>query len=411
VKKELKIIASLCAVALFLGTAILVMQRLNSTTTTIYPFSKDFDVLSFFSKRELSEKPKYTIYGYLPYWTINQADNLQYNLLTDIAYFGLNLNADGTFRTKDDSGHADPGYNQWRNSDELNKVIKKAQSYGVRFALTIVSHDDDISDKFLSCPACWKTFEKSLDQELTYKGIDDVNLNFEYVEYTDESTQQKFVAFTKEINTYLHNRNKNAHLVVAAFADSTIKPRVTSKLSELGQNCDGIFIMAYDFHGPNSTNAGPVAPIGGMGGNVSYDIGTMLKDYQSQIPAKKLILGVPYYGYNWLVTTDAPDAVRVEGNDVIGHSESEVYAKVMDLVKQVKPDLKWDDKAQEPYFTYTSPDTKVLREVYFENEQSLKAKYDLVTQTNLQGVGIWALGYDEDRSELWNLLYDSFVKP
>jgi spore germination protein YaaH len=120
-------------------------------------------------------------------------------------------------------------------------------------------------------------------------------------------------------------------------------------------------------------------------------------------------MGVPYYGYNWIVTTTDQNAVRIPGNDLIGTSQSQPYQNVMDTILETKPQINWDELAQSPYFTYTSPATGMTRQVYFENEQSLKAKYELVKKYDLAGVGIWALGYDGGYQELWNLLKEEFV--
>ena len=34
--------------------------------------------------------------------------------------------------------------------------------------------------------------------------------------------------------------------------------------------------------------------------------------------------------------------------------------------------------------------------------------YDFAIDNNLKGIGIWALGYDGDNTELWSLLYSKF---
>ena len=46
--------------------------------------------------------------------------------------------------------------------------------------------------------------------------------------------------------------------------------------------------------------------------------------------------------------------------------------------------------------------------MFFENQESLKIKYELVHKYGLKGVGIWALGYDGGYQELWNALEEKF---
>jgi spore germination protein YaaH len=166
--------------------------------------------------------------------------------------------------------------------------------------------------------------------------------------------------------------------------------------------------MAYDFHRPSSDTAGPVSPIDGKGVHAEYDIRTMIQDYMKRSDPRKLIMGVPYYGYNWVVTEPTEYAQRIPGNDYIGYSQSQTYSMIMDTIIDINPVVYWDELGKVPYYSYVSNNTGSIREVYFENLDSLKIKYDLVKQNNMGGVGIWALGYDGGYQELWNLLDQEF---
>ena len=166
--------------------------------------------------------------------------------------------------------------------------------------------------------------------------------------------------------------------------------------------------MGYDFHRPDSEKAGPVSPLNGKGVYAEYDIETMLNDYLSYLPPNKIILGLPYYGYNWVVKEGIPNAERIPGTDDIGFSQPQTYSAIMDTILEVKPQIKWDDLGKVPYFIYKSPSTNSTREVYYENAESLRLKYELIRNNKLLGVGIWALGYDGGYIELWNLLSEYF---
>lgn len=400
------IIGVISVLGIVLGFSIYLLSgRDTSGLKILSPISHSFSILAFANKRE---PPNRTVYGYLPYWTINDAKHIQMDKITDLAYFGLHIDAKGDF-LKVESGETVPGYNNWVNNEELDKVIKKAKDYGVRVALTVISHNDEVSDKFLDCRECWTTLAENTASEMEKKGIKDVNLNFEYVEYTPKEKARQYTQFTQFMNEYMDKRFEDSKLVVSTFADSVVKDRVTN-IEEIGKVSDQVFIMAYDFHRPNSDNAGPVAPIGGKGVHAEYDIETMIKDYLAFIPPNKLLLGVPYYGYNWVVESDESYAQRLSGNDDIGYSQSQTYSNIMETILLVKPEIKWDELGKTPYFIYTSPETGALREVYFDNTQSLKEKYNLVIQNDLAGIGIWALGYDGGYRELWNLIEEMFIK-
>ena len=48
------------------------------------------------------------------------------------------------------------------------------------------------------------------------------------------------------------------------------------------------------------------------------------------------------------------------------------------------------------------------RQLFFEDVKSLSIKYDWIKRNKIGGVGIWALGYDNEHPELWNLLSKKF---
>ncbi|MFZ2664595.1 MAG: glycosyl hydrolase family 18 protein [Patescibacteria group bacterium] len=406
-KKEFKISIAVFALGMFLLCAVVIFKN-NSSKGVVSPFASNSSIFSLFLKKH--DKPRKIIYGYLPWWSIENIKYLQIDKLTHIAYFGLYLEADGSFSEttigEDGSTINEPGFRNWKNSKELKNLISKCNQEDVRVALTVISHIDKTNDAFLNCRECWDTLLVNLKKELDDKGIKDVNLNFEHAEGTDDGISEKFAELTKFLNEELDKIYGDSFLVVSAFGDSTTQSRVSSDLDNLGRYTDGIFIMAYDYHRPESETIGPVSPMEGNGSNVT----TTVTDFLTKVPPSKIILGVPYYGYNWLVEDTDRYAVRVPGSDENGFSQSQSYESVMETIIEVEPELKWDDLGKVPYFTYISPETGQLRTAFFENAESLKYKYDLVNNNNLGGVGIWALGYDGGYSELWDLLYTEFIK-
>ncbi|MBW6441989.1 hypothetical protein K0B04_03770, partial [Patescibacteria group bacterium] len=297
-------------------------------------------------------------------------------------------------------------YYHWKNSLILENLIIDCKKENVRFALTIIAHIDDKNDEFLNCRECWDTLLRNIKTELEEKDIRDVNLNFEHAEGTDEGIDQRFSELTKYLNEELDRAYGSSYLVVSAFGDSATQSRVSSDLENLSRNADGIFIMAYDYHRPVSDTIGPVSPIEGPG----IDVTQTIEEFLTKTPPNKIILGVPYYGYNWLVEDSSEYAKRVEGSDENGFSRAQTYEDVMTTILEVSPEIKWNEEGKSPYLTYRSPETNHLRTAYYENAESLGYKYELVNNYDLGGVGIWALGYDGGYTELWDLLYESFVR-
>ena len=49
------------------------------------------------------------------------------------------------------------------------------------------------------------------------------------------------------------------------------------------------------------------------------------------------------------------------------------------------------------------------RQLYLDDATAIRAKYDIVNRYGLRGAGIWALGYDGTRPELWAAIKDKFI--
>ncbi|OGC50208.1 hypothetical protein A2716_03290 [candidate division WWE3 bacterium RIFCSPHIGHO2_01_FULL_40_23] len=354
-----------------------------------------------------SKPPKRVVYGYLPYWMLNNSKYIEYDKLTDIAYFSLKVDENGNFVEKDAEGNVEDGFKNWKESEKLKKVIEYSKLWKIRFSLTITGENDESIDAFLSCRKCWDALLANVKQELDAKSIKDLNIDFEHADETTEEVSDAYALFVKFMNDSLDETFQDSRVVVASFADSYKRKRVTNP-TKLAEASDALFVMAYDFHQPTSENAGPVAPINGSPEKYDYDVSNAIKDYKKYVSEHKLILGVPYYGYNFLIEKPEPDSKRVIGNPSNGYSISQYYAMIKDNKNIPLEKAVWDPTSETPYLIYNSQENGALRVLHFENEESLKKKYDIVLDENLLGVGLWALGYDGDYEEFWDALSDKF---
>jgi hypothetical protein len=72
---------------------------------------------------------------------------------------------------------------------------------------------------------------------------------------------------------------------------------------------------------------------------------------------------------------------------------------------------KWDSVGKVPWYVFRDTANDTWVEGYYDDVQSLTAKYDLVNLNDLRGIGIWHLGMDGTRRELWNALDTNFQGP
>ena len=378
----------------------------NSNKEVISPIGNVIDINTLGAT---NNKKSYTIYGYLPYWTVSQKENFKLNLLTDISYFGLEINSKGNLiksRTNDEGEEINhSGYWVWENDYALRDFMIRAKNSGVRTSISVVSHVDNVSEEFLLCEPCWETFYLEISDEMSKMGIKDLNLNFENYYLVEENIALKFTEFVTFLKKKMRNDFAGGEIVVTAMADSVINQRITH-IPSIAKVADKIFIMAYDFHIKPEASSGPVSPMGGAGLHAGYDIRTMIKDFLAYAPPQKLIMGVPYYGFNWETEPNNNKEDMPKEDSV--YSITQTYAQIMANIENDGIETLLDEPGQVPYYKYTDPESNSERKVFFENEKSLRVKYKIVKEFDLAGIGIWALGYDEDRPELWNVIKEEF---
>ena len=122
---------------------------------------------------------------------------------------------------------------------------------------------------------------------------------------------------------------------------------------------------------------------------------------------------MPYYGRAWSTSTDALNASNISGAK-FGSSTTVLYesARTLAITNGRRYDpvegVAWTAYRRE---TCTSAYGCVTswRQVYYEDAATLRAKYDLVNNYGLRGAGIWALGYDGTRTELYQVIEDKFI--
>ena len=49
-----------------------------------------------------------------------------------------------------------------------------------------------------------------------------------------------------------------------------------------------------------------------------------------------------------------------------------------------------------------------IKEIYFDDSFTLSKKYEFAMNSDLKGIGVWALGYDDGRTDLWNIIDEMF---
>lgn len=350
-------------------------------------------------------KSQKEVFGFAPYWTINKLENVDFNVLTTLAYFGIPVKGDGTLDTDY------RGYNIF-HSQQATSLFQTAHEHGTRVVLTISQMDNDEIKKLLDDKNAQTASIHTIVSLVENRGIDGVNLDLEYSGNPGSKYRGLYSTYVKDLTDAMHAVNPYAKVTVSVYA-SAGKQSTLYDISRLGADSDGVFMMAYDFAVAGSSYAIPTAPLyGHKEGKYWYDVSTAVEDFLQYMPAEKLILGVPWYGYNYMVTEPNVKAPTYSSS-WRGRNYAQTYKLVSDEVKEDMPGTDgylsgWDELGQVGWKAYYVSATDTWRMVFIDDVKSLDLKFEYAKQKSLGGVGIWALGFDDGKNEFWTLLNQKF---
>ena len=348
------------------------------------------------------------IFGFLPYWQVNSSTlRLDYSKISTIAYFGVGADALGNLMKKNADGTTTTGWGGW-TSAKMTSIISTAHTNHTRVVLTVQSFGWNASglarQKALLGDASNRlNLAIQIAAAVRDRGADGVNLDFEPLASGYET---HFTSLVRTLRAQLDKIHAGYQLT---FDTTGFIGNYPIENATAPGGADAIFIMGYDYRGASSSPVGSVAPLNRSG----YDIRDTVAAYAARVPASKLILGVPYYGRAWSTATDLLNASNIS-NSKYGASTTVIYSTAAGyLADQGRrydgvEGVAWTAYRRENCTTTYGCVTS-WRQLYVDDAAALKSKYDVVNSYGLRGAGIWALGYDGTRTELWQAIKDKFV--
>lgn len=306
---------------------------------------------------------------FLPYWAADKATPNNVKDATQVYYFAVTPNADGSLNKN---------YPGWNYLSEI-----KAKNLGKRLGITVASFDQNIIAQNINNSIRRSVLTNSLIALMKSYGFSDLNIDWEYTGTYDPNLKIYLTQTVAQIAAGVHQEIPGSQVTMDILPNMPL-----ADLKELGKVVDRVVIMAYDFHRQNSTYAGAVSP---------YDeVATLVDTFLENIPAEKIILGLPFYGYEWPTLSREKNSLVVKSPRT---AEISSYRRSVDTAASQNIAIQYDEKTKTPWFSYYDLPNDTFRQVWFENEESLAAKLDLIREKSLAGVAFFALGYDSP--ELW----------
>ena len=310
------------------------------------------------------------------------------HIVTTLSYFNITIDSDGKIQKFTAPTESDPG---WHNlsSGKVDDYLSSAKAKGINLSLTVFSGDDKKIDSFLENP---ETSAQNLVNEvapvMTQYGFSDLNLDIEKVADASPEARLKFTNFVAEVRK---NLDKNITVTVDISPVAFVKDTNLDDPAAISQIADHIVLMGYDYHNQGSFVTGPISPQSGAGIVSEFDIESAITMAKTMMPATKLILGIPLYGYSWETIGSIPRSATIPASALTMSSRS-----IADFLRScTNCTTTYDQTDQESHTIYKDDSTGTFHQIFYPDKVSTQVKVDYVKAQGLGGIALWALGYED----------------
>jgi spore germination protein YaaH len=328
--------------------------------------------------------------GYHAYWAGESWRDYPMDVLDELFFFETEVDGDGRlFDT-----HGWPG--EWRG------LLDAASASGVGVTPTVSMHDPEAFEALFPDPERIDRLVTSIMTLLAgTPGLTGLHLDFEVFQPVSAEARDGFTAFVASLSHSMKRDSPGLALSVFTLAfddDDVYNERA------LGEIADYLIVQGYDFHSSGSQNAGPLGAVEGWG---RLNWGTVVDRFEGfGVPPHKLVMSVPLYGYEWPVESDEMGAATR------GQGETVPYAAPENVLIDAP---RAEDRAAEfgaqrdpvsgtPWYVFQGEEG--WTQGWFDDAESLRAKYDFVRSRGLGGIAIFPLAYGTPG--LWADLRNAF---
>jgi len=320
-----------------------------------------------------AERPVDVVYGWFPYWQPASAlDLVDASMVTHVAWFACDVDT-STGKITD--------VQRWHDSP----AIPWASQNGIALDLTITCFGQENNRALLASAERRAACIASIVETIADVPDCGVNIDFESV---PQNMRQHLVAFSQELRQALPLRRLSICLPAVDWSKSF-------NMRELHNIYDLHIVMGYDYSWSGSTIAGPVAPLRGE----PYNVERSMKAYVADgIEPTKLVMGMPLYGYSWVVDNDRRKAPVVPGTRATAVTAYNI-AGIPGF------ELRQHDVSTVSAWTTGSSGGR-LQQTWWDDSLTRIEKLRHVQQQRYAGVALWALGYDRGAPSVWQPFRD-----
>jgi len=275
------------------------------------------------------------------------------------------------------------------------KILISLEGQAADFA-----HDASPENRHAFVASCVDTFLRGrFAPGITKPGIfDGFDIDWESPQVQDAAN---FRALLEEFRSQMNAVRPGLRLAVAVGQAPHMLPG--TDFAAIGRIVDQVGIMNYDYAGPWSATTGFLAPLFLNPGAPyqSNSIEHSIASYKAAgVPRRKILLGLPFYGYSWTAVENTNNGLFQAGSAV--HAD-EPYHYIRSLVSQFSAYR--DERSQAPWL--------FDGQTFWTYEDPISARYkaSYASYQHLGGVMIWELSGDTTNAELLNTVFRSLRHP
>lgn len=316
--------------------------------------------------RSTTDRPSVTVYGYWPTWS-DPLSTMPWDQLTHVAIFSVNMDSSGNLTST----------GNW--TANATTAMNLAGPHGVKVHLCLTSFTDATTNSVLSSAANRSRLVTNLKNQVNAYGADGVNIDFEGL---DVAQKANFVTFLQELA---------AQVDEVYVAMPAVDWNGSYDYDQIALATNGLFVMGYDYY-YSGGNPGPVSPLYGSARWGTYSLDWTLTDYRTWgAPDTSVVMGLPLYGQNWPTTNNT-----VPGTKTANASSVTFGQATIDYTNYTRH---YDAYGDSPYAFRTATSQE-----WVDDAESVELKADWAVSENIQGIGFWAMGYDDADVDLWSRL-------
>eukprot|EP01084_Bolivina_argentea_P087946 158772_1 len=245
-------------------------------------------------------------------------------------------------------------------------------------------------------------------EQITYYYYDGLVFDYENPMLSNDIKSQQYNIIVNETTQYFHNNLPGTQITVCLPYESFIYDGREYDALNLSLSADLLYIMDYDTQDQIYSSqciAAANAPYFGM----MYGIQSYLN---LGIPSNKLILGIPWYGYNYTCNMEEMESKTskycplkfdtfrsVNCSGQVGNER--LYVNLMQIIDDGYniTSIRWDASMLAPFYNYMLNGNKEqVFQVWYDDVQSLSVKYEYAKTMSLRGIGPFCFPF----------LYDTF---